>query len=78
VAVQSRPRVLTGVSHTRQESAARRYAEVTSVLLRVLLLNLVVAAANDALRKARDLMQQEMGRLVGGLGLPPGLFPPGG
>lgn len=38
-----------------------------------MLQDLVVAAANDALRKARELMSQEMGRLTGGLGLPPGL-----
>ena len=39
-----------------------------------MLQDLVVAAANDALRKARELLAQEMGRLTGGLGLPPGLL----
>lgn len=38
-----------------------------------MLQDLVVAAANEALRKSRELMNQEMGRLTGGLGLPPGL-----
>jgi DNA-binding YbaB/EbfC family protein len=38
-----------------------------------MLQDLVVAAANDALRKARELMAQEMSHLAGGLGLP-GLF----
>lgn len=38
-----------------------------------MLQDLVVAAANDALRQARELMNQEMGRVTGGLGLPPGL-----
>ena len=38
-----------------------------------MLQDLVVAAANDALRKARELLAQEMSRLTGGLGLP-GLF----
>jgi hypothetical protein len=38
-----------------------------------MLQDLVMAAANDALRKSRELMNQEMGRLTGGLGLPPGL-----
>ncbi|PTL36908.1 YbaB/EbfC family nucleoid-associated protein [Candidatus Methylomirabilis limnetica] len=38
-----------------------------------MLQDLVVAAANEALRKARELLSQEMGRLTGGLGLPPGL-----
>jgi hypothetical protein len=40
---------------------------------REMLQDLVVAAANDALRKARDFMAQEMSRVAGGLGLP-GLF----
>jgi DNA-binding YbaB/EbfC family protein len=38
-----------------------------------MLQDLVVAATNEALRKARELLGQEMGRLTGGLGLPPGL-----
>jgi DNA-binding YbaB/EbfC family protein len=32
--------------------------------------DLVTAAANDALRKARELLSQEVSRLAGGLGLP--------
>jgi len=39
-----------------------------------MLQDLVMAAANDALRKARELLTQEVSRLAGGLGLPPGLF----
>lgn len=41
-----------------------------------MLQDLIVAAANDALKKSRELFAQEMGRLAGGLGLPPipGLF----
>jgi len=39
-----------------------------------MLQDLVVAAANDALRKSRELLTQEMGRLTGELGLPPGLL----
>lgn len=35
-----------------------------------LLQDLVMAAANDALRKARELLTQEISRLAGGLGLP--------
>ena len=38
-----------------------------------MLQDLVVAAANDALRKARDLLAQEVSRITGGLNLP-GLF----
>lgn len=40
-----------------------------------MLQDLVLAAGNDALRKARDLVAQEMSRLTGGLGLP-GLLGP--
>ena len=38
-----------------------------------MLQDLVTAAANDALRKARELLAHEVSRLAGGLGLPPGL-----
>jgi DNA-binding YbaB/EbfC family protein len=38
-----------------------------------MLQDLVVAAGNDALRKAKDLMEQEMKALTGGLKIP-GLF----
>ncbi|MCP9438792.1 MAG: YbaB/EbfC family nucleoid-associated protein [Nitrospira sp.] len=38
-----------------------------------MLQDLVVAASNDALRKAKDLMEQEMKALTGGLKIP-GLF----
>ena len=39
-----------------------------------MLQDLVTAAANDALRRAREVLAQEFSRLAGGLGLPPGLF----
>ncbi len=39
-----------------------------------MLQDLVTAAANDALRKARELMTQEVSRLAGGLGILPGLL----
>ena len=38
-----------------------------------MLQDLVVAAANDALRRARELLAQEVSRITGGLNLP-GLF----
>jgi DNA-binding YbaB/EbfC family protein len=38
-----------------------------------MLQDLVTAAANEALRKARELLNQELMRLAGGMGLP-GLF----
>lgn len=41
---------------------------------REMLEDLVVAATNDALRKAKEMMAQKMSALTGGLPLPPGLF----
>jgi len=38
-----------------------------------MLQDLVVAAVNDGLRKAKELSRQEMGKLTGGLNLP-GMF----
>jgi nucleoid-associated protein EbfC len=38
-----------------------------------MLQDLIVASVNDALRKARELLAQEVSRLTGGFGLP-GLF----
>lgn len=35
---------------------------------------LVLAAVNEGLRKAREMVGQEMARVTGGLGLPPGLL----
>lgn len=39
-----------------------------------MLQDLVVAAVNDGLRSARELEQEKLGGLAGGLGLPPGLI----
>lgn len=36
--------------------------------------DLVMAAVNEAMTKVDDLMAKEMGKLTGGLNLPPGLF----
>lgn len=36
--------------------------------------DLVLAATNEALRKARELVANEMGKIAGGLGKIPGLF----
>ncbi len=36
--------------------------------------DLVVAAVNQAIGRARELAQQEMARVTGGLPMPPGLF----
>ena len=39
-----------------------------------MLQDLIVAAVNDASRKVDDGMKSKMGGMLGGLGLPPGLF----
>jgi len=39
-----------------------------------MLQDMVVAAVNEALRKAEDMAQKEMNKLTGGLGLPPGMM----
>jgi DNA-binding YbaB/EbfC family protein len=36
--------------------------------------DLVAAACNDARVKIEEKLQEEMGKMTGGLGLPPGLF----
>ena len=36
--------------------------------------DLVAAAVNEALKRVDDMMAQEMGKLTGGLNLPPGMF----
>lgn len=36
--------------------------------------DLVLAAANEALRLSREMVSTEMGKLTGGMNLPPGLF----
>ncbi|WP_371374773.1 YbaB/EbfC family nucleoid-associated protein [Sporomusa aerivorans] len=36
--------------------------------------DLVAAAVNEAMSKVDDMMSQEMGKLTGGLNLPPGMF----
>jgi DNA-binding YbaB/EbfC family protein len=36
--------------------------------------DLVAAAVNEAIKKVDDMMAQEMGKLTGGLNLPPGMF----
>lgn len=39
-----------------------------------MLQDLILAAVNEAVRKAEDMVSSEMGKLTGGLGLPGGLF----
>lgn len=39
-----------------------------------MLADMVVAAVGEAQRRAQQMMQEEMGKLTGGMGLPPGMF----
>ncbi|HVY56155.1 MAG TPA: YbaB/EbfC family nucleoid-associated protein [Thermodesulfobacteriota bacterium] len=39
-----------------------------------MLQDLVTAAVNDALSRGQDLMREEVAKLAGGLGIPPGLI----
>lgn len=39
-----------------------------------MLQDLIIAAVNQALAKAQEMMQQEMSKLAGGMSLPPGMF----
>ena len=39
-----------------------------------MLQDLISAAINEAVKKVDDMMATEMGKLTGGLGLPPGMF----
>lgn len=39
-----------------------------------MLQDLVMSAVNEAIKKVDDMMAQEMGKLTGGLGLPPGML----
>lgn len=39
-----------------------------------MLQDLIMAAVNEATRKADEMVQGEMGKLTGGMGMPPGLF----
>ena len=39
-----------------------------------MLQDLILAAVNEAIRKADEMVQGEMARLTGGMGMPPGLF----
>jgi len=66
--------MVTVVANGRQEILSVKIdPEVLSGNDKAMIEDLVVAAANEALRKARDLMAEEMKNLTGGLQIP-GLF----
>ena len=62
--------MVTVVANGRGELVSVRIDPEAAREEREMLQDLVVAAANDALRKARELLAQEMSRVAGGLGLP--------
>ncbi len=39
-----------------------------------MLQDLIVAAASEAVKKVDEMIQQKMGGMLGGMGLPPGMF----
>ena len=66
--------MVTVVANGKQEILSVKIdPEVLSGNDRAMLEDLLVAAVNEALRKARDLMAEEMKTLTGGLQIP-GLF----
>jgi len=66
--------MVTAVANGRGELLSVKIdAEVLRSEDREMLQDLVTAAANDALRKARELLAHEVSRVAGGMGLP-GLF----
>ena len=67
--------MVTVVANGRGELLSVRIDPEASREDREMLQDLMLAASNDALRKARELLAQEMGRVAGGLGLP-GLLGP--
>jgi nucleoid-associated protein EbfC len=69
--------MITVVANGRQEILSVKIdPEVIDPNDREMLQDLIMAAVNDALTKARNMMQEEMGKLTHGLNIPnmPGLF----
>ena len=63
--------MVTVVANGRQELISIKIdPEVVSKDDVQMLEDLVLAATNEALRKSRDLVQQELGKLTGGLKIP--------
>jgi nucleoid-associated protein EbfC len=69
--------MITVVANGKQEILSVKIdPEVVDPNDREMLQDLIMAAVNDALTKARNMVQEEMGKLTHGLNLPnlPGLF----
>ena len=63
--------MVTAVANGNQEIVAIRYEEgLFSEMDPDMIADLTAAAVNDALRKAREMMSQEMSRLGAEMGLP--------
>jgi nucleoid-associated protein EbfC len=63
--------MVTAVANGRGELLSIRIdPEVAAGEDREMLQDLVTAAANDALRKAREMLAQEVARVTGGMGIP--------
>lgn len=67
--------MVTVVANGRQEIISVKIdPEVADARDLEMLQDLVVAAANEALRKSRELFGEEVNKLAGGLGIPRGIF----
>ncbi len=67
--------MVTAVANGKQELASVKIdPEVVDPEDVQMLEDLIVAAVNDVLAKAKDMVSQEMSKLAGGFNLPPGLL----
>ncbi len=67
--------MVTAVANGKQELASVKIdPEVVDPDDVQMLEDLIVAAVNDVLAKAKDMVSQEMSKLAGGFNLPPGLL----
>lgn len=63
--------------------SAKAKGEIVSIKIEPLLLedndidmleDLIIAAVNEALNRGQDMMKEEVSKMAGGLGIPPGLI----
>lgn len=78
VTVQVGGGMLKVVANGKQEILA---VEIEEELLKAdekeMLQDLIVAGVNEALKKAKEMVEEEMAKITGGLALPPGFKLPG-